>query len=164
MPVGNVLVGDSRGHVKHDDSTLPLDIVAVSKPSKLLLTSCVPHVELYRTTVGVKNQWMYLNAKSGWKKDIYTWINTSQFLSILTNIFFFKFSSQVPFYKGCFSSAPISDKHKLWIIEVFIIRRDFQIKHTRTHLKNCYRLYHSLIQYTCLLNYYGGGKFININM
>jgi hypothetical protein len=30
VPVGDVLVGDSRGHVEHDDTTLTLDIVSVT--------------------------------------------------------------------------------------------------------------------------------------
>ena len=43
MPVGHVLVGDARGHVKHEDGALSLDVVAVAKTSKLFLTSRVPH-------------------------------------------------------------------------------------------------------------------------
>ena len=45
MPVGDVLVGDPGGDVKHDDGTLALDVVAVPQAAKLLLAGGVPHVE-----------------------------------------------------------------------------------------------------------------------
>ena len=45
MPVGDILVGDTRGDVEHDDTALTLDIVAVTETTKLFLTSSVPHVE-----------------------------------------------------------------------------------------------------------------------
>ena len=51
MPVGDVLVGDTGGHVEHDDTTLALDIVAISETTKLLLTSSIPHVETDRAKV-----------------------------------------------------------------------------------------------------------------
>ena len=37
VPVGNILVGDTRGHVEHDDRTLTLDVVAVSQATELFL-------------------------------------------------------------------------------------------------------------------------------
>ena len=46
MPIGYVLVGDARGDIKHDNTTLAIDIVAISKTTKLLLTRGVPHIEL----------------------------------------------------------------------------------------------------------------------
>ena len=45
MPVGNVLVSDSRCDIEHDDATLAVDIITVSQPTKLLLTCCVPHIK-----------------------------------------------------------------------------------------------------------------------
>lgn len=46
MPVGDVLVGDTRGNVEHDDTGLAVDVVSITETTKLLLTSGVPHVEL----------------------------------------------------------------------------------------------------------------------
>ena len=45
MPVGDVLVGDTGGDVKHDDTGLALDIVTVAETTELLLASSIPHVE-----------------------------------------------------------------------------------------------------------------------
>ena len=46
VPVGDVLVGDTRGDVKHDDAALAVDVVAVTQTAKLLLPRGVPDVEL----------------------------------------------------------------------------------------------------------------------
>ena len=51
MPVGNVLVGDTRGDVEHDDTALAVDVVAVAKTTELLLSSGVPDIELDLTKV-----------------------------------------------------------------------------------------------------------------
>lgn len=45
MPVGNVLVCDTRGDIEHDDTALTVDVVSISETTELLLTSSVPHVE-----------------------------------------------------------------------------------------------------------------------
>ena len=46
VPVGDVLVCDTRGNVEHDDTALAVDVVSIAETTKLLLTSGVPHVEL----------------------------------------------------------------------------------------------------------------------
>jgi len=45
VPVGNVLVCDTRGDIEHDDTALAVDVVTISETTELLLTSSVPHVE-----------------------------------------------------------------------------------------------------------------------
>ena len=50
MPVGDVLVGDPGGDVKHDDGALALDVVAVPQAAKLLLAGGVPYVEADRAS------------------------------------------------------------------------------------------------------------------
>lgn len=45
VPVGDVLVGDTRGDVEHDDTALALDVVAVTETTELLLAGSVPNVE-----------------------------------------------------------------------------------------------------------------------
>jgi len=51
VPVGNVLVRDARCHVEHDDAALAVDVVAIAKTTKLLLTGRIPDVELDLTKV-----------------------------------------------------------------------------------------------------------------
>jgi hypothetical protein len=46
VPVGDVLVRDTGGHVEHDDSALAVDVVSITQTTELLLASSVPHVEL----------------------------------------------------------------------------------------------------------------------
>jgi hypothetical protein len=46
VPVGDVLVGDARRHVEHDDAALAVDVVAIAQTAKLLLAGRVPDVEL----------------------------------------------------------------------------------------------------------------------
>lgn len=51
MPVGNVLVGNTRRHVEHDNTALAVDVVSITKTAKLLLTGSVPDIELNRSQV-----------------------------------------------------------------------------------------------------------------
>lgn len=51
MPVGDVLVRDTGGDIEHDDTTLAVDVVSISQTAELLLTSCVPYIELNRSQV-----------------------------------------------------------------------------------------------------------------
>lgn len=46
MPVGNVLVGNARGDIKHDNAALAVDVVSVSQPTEFFLTCGVPDVEV----------------------------------------------------------------------------------------------------------------------
>jgi hypothetical protein len=46
VPVGNVLVRDPGGHVKHDDTALAVDVISITKSTELLLTSSIPNIEL----------------------------------------------------------------------------------------------------------------------
>jgi len=65
MPVGNVLVGNSRSDVEHDNTALTIDVVPISQPTKLLLTSGIPNIELEFTEVGEKAKRVDLDTKSG---------------------------------------------------------------------------------------------------
>jgi hypothetical protein len=57
VPVGDVLVGDARCHVEHDDAALAVDVVAITKTTELLLTGRVPDVELDRSEVLISVNW-----------------------------------------------------------------------------------------------------------
>lgn len=54
VPVGDVLVGDTRGDIEHDDAALAVDVVSVTETAELLLSSSVPDVELDLAIVGVE--------------------------------------------------------------------------------------------------------------
>ena len=51
MPVGNVLVCDAGCDIKHDNTTLPVDIVAISESTELFLPGGVPDIELNASIV-----------------------------------------------------------------------------------------------------------------
>ena len=51
VPVGHVLVRDTRGHVEHDDTAMSVDVVAVAETTEFLLSGGVPDVELDATVV-----------------------------------------------------------------------------------------------------------------
>lgn len=55
VPVRNVLVGDSGSDIKHDDTTLSLDVVTISETTEFLLSSGIPNVEADGTEVGVES-------------------------------------------------------------------------------------------------------------
>lgn len=55
MPVWYILVSHSRGDIKHDDGTLALNVIAISKPSKFFLASCVPYIELNWPLSSIEN-------------------------------------------------------------------------------------------------------------
>jgi hypothetical protein len=46
VPVGDVLVCDTRGDVEHDNAALAVDVVSITETTKLLLTCGVPDIEL----------------------------------------------------------------------------------------------------------------------
>jgi len=94
VPVGNVLVGNSRSDVEHDDTALTVDVVSISQPTKLLLTSGIPNIELEFTKVGKKSKRVDLHTESG-------------------DIFFFELASQMTLDEGGLSGATIPDENEL---------------------------------------------------
>lgn len=69
MPVGHVLVCDPRGDVKHNDTALALDVVAISKTTKLLLSGCVPDIEANGTKVGRELQRVDFHTESSCERQ-----------------------------------------------------------------------------------------------
>ena len=56
MPVRDVLVGNARGDVKHDNAALPINVVTISQTAKLLLPCGIPDVEIDLAEVLMKGQ------------------------------------------------------------------------------------------------------------
>jgi len=52
VPIRHVLVGDSRGDIEHDDSTLTLNVISIPQTAELFLPCCIPDVETDGTKVG----------------------------------------------------------------------------------------------------------------
>jgi hypothetical protein len=46
MPVGDILVGNARSNIKHDNPALTVDVVSISQTTKLFLARCVPDVKI----------------------------------------------------------------------------------------------------------------------
>ena len=52
VPGGDVLVGQPRGDIEHDDGALAVDVVTVTQAAELLLAGGVPAVEADLAAVG----------------------------------------------------------------------------------------------------------------
>jgi len=94
VPVGNVLVGDTRGDVKHDNGALALDVVSVTKTTELFLTCCVPYVEDQITAICAELERMDFHTECG-------------------DILLLELTGQMALDKCGLADTTISDKHKL---------------------------------------------------
>ena len=65
VPIGNVLVSDTRSDIEHDDTALAADIVAVAEATKLLLTRSIPHVKDDLTKVLRRDQLLIKSVVAG---------------------------------------------------------------------------------------------------
>mmetsp|Transcript_16613 Transcript_16613/g.23415 ORF Transcript_16613/g.23415 Transcript_16613/m.23415 type:complete len:209 (+) Transcript_16613:187-813(+) len=62
MPVGDILVGNTGGHIEHNDGALSLDVITVTKTTEFFLSSSIPNVELDWTAVSVEGQRVHFHA------------------------------------------------------------------------------------------------------
>jgi len=69
MPIGDIFVGDSRGYIKHDDTTLALNVITITETTKFLLTSGIPHVKADGTKVGGECEGMNFDTESSWRQN-----------------------------------------------------------------------------------------------
>jgi hypothetical protein len=51
MPVGDILVGNTGGNIKHDDTALAIDVVSIAETSELLLSCGIPDIKFNITQV-----------------------------------------------------------------------------------------------------------------
>jgi len=94
MPVWNVLVGNTGSNIEHDDTALAVDIITVSKTTKLLLTGGIPDLEFDLSVVGVETERMDLNTHGG-------------------DVSLLKLTSYVTLDKGGLSSSSITNEDEL---------------------------------------------------
>jgi len=92
MPVGHVLVGDSRRDVEHDDSALAHDVVAVAEAAEFLLACGVPYVESDWSAVGVKYEGMDFDSQRG-------------------DVLLFKLACQMSLYESRLTGTAVSDEN-----------------------------------------------------
>ena len=69
VPHWHIVVGGSSRHIKHDDGTLCLDVVAISQAPKLLLAGRVPYVELDGSPASVEHYGVNLNTDHSYNND-----------------------------------------------------------------------------------------------
>jgi hypothetical protein len=51
VPVGNVLIGNAGGNIKHDDAALSVDVVSISQTAEFLLASRIPDIKADRSKI-----------------------------------------------------------------------------------------------------------------
>lgn len=99
MPVRNVLVCDTGSNIEHDDTTLTVNVVSITKTSELLLPSSIPDVELNVTQV----LWTSVNLATDQGGGIATYGSETKRVNFDTesgDIFLFELTSQMALDKG----------------------------------------------------------------
>ena len=91
VPVGNILVGNTRSDIEHDNGALALNVVSVTESSEFFLSGGIPNIEFNGTTVGVESQRMHFYPQS-------------------CNIFLFEFSSQVTLDESSLTNTTVTDE------------------------------------------------------
>jgi hypothetical protein len=104
VPVGNILVCDTSGHVEDDDSRLATDVIAITETAELFLTSSVPAVEDNVTQVCGKGKWVNFNTHGG-------------------HVLFLELASHVTLDKSGLSNTTIADQNKFELGDVCVSLR-----------------------------------------
>lgn len=122
VPVGHILVGDSRGDIEHDNPTLTVDVVTISQPTKLFLPGSVPHVKVDLTEVGVKAKGVHFDPQGG---NVLLFKFTSQ-VSLDVGLYVSQFDWYIGFTYGL-TGTTVTTQHKLE-------RRHFLVRHIAIEL------------------------------
>jgi hypothetical protein len=65
MPDCNMPVGNTASDIEHDNATVSVSVVFVTKRPKLLLPIHIPNIECYRATVGLEWEMVFVYTKTG---------------------------------------------------------------------------------------------------
>lgn len=96
MPVGNVLVGNTRGDIEHDDTGLAVDVVTITETTELLLTGGIPDIELDGTQVLAIRVSRWSRFRAGFGGASYGGESERVHLDTKSgNVLLFEFTSQV---------------------------------------------------------------------
>lgn len=93
IPFSYVSIGISRCEIKHNNSTIGINVITFSKFSKFLLSSCVPNIKGNFTKIGIKH-------------------NSGNLSTFCWDIWFLEVTSIMSFSKGSFSNTTISYKNE----------------------------------------------------
>ena len=94
VPLRDIFVGDTGGHVKHQNGGVGSDVVSFSEATKFFLSGSVPQRESDGAVVGVEGDATDLNPLGG-------------------NVLLFELSSDVPLDKGSLADTSIADENDL---------------------------------------------------
>ena len=92
VQVRNVLVRHARCDVKHNDATLSLNVVTVSKAAKLLLSSSIADIETDRSSVCIGDEGANFNTEC-------------------SHVLLLELTRQEALYKRRLSSTAVSDQN-----------------------------------------------------
>jgi hypothetical protein len=70
MPSRYILVCKTRSHIKHNNSTLAMNVVTITEATKLFLSCRVPAVETDLTAVGGEVERVNLNTNGGCEREL----------------------------------------------------------------------------------------------
>ena len=107
MPVRYILLSNSWCYIKCYNGTLNLYIIAISQSTKFLLISCIPCIEHNRSSVDMEHMRMDLNTQGGY--------------------ILLKFTSQMTFQEGSFSSTTITNQYKFELNLEFSLGRHLSV-------------------------------------
>jgi len=94
VPVWHVFVCDAGGHIEHDDTALAVDVIAITKTTKLLLTCSVPNIKLNLAQVRCETKGMNLDSEGG-------------------NVLLFELAGKMALDECGFASASVANKDEL---------------------------------------------------
>lgn len=99
MPVGDVLIGNSGRDIEHDDTALSVDIISITKTTKLFLTGGIPNIELDLAQVLSIVRWFQVLHPSGMCGKV-TYRGKAKRMDLNTeccDVLLLKFASQMAF-------------------------------------------------------------------
>ena len=102
MPVGNILIRDTRGNIEHDDTALAVDVVSITQTTKLLLACSIPNIELDGAQILISSvlsglmcqnlRWDFPYGGEAKRVNLYTQS---------CNVLLLEFAGNVTFHEGC---------------------------------------------------------------
>jgi hypothetical protein len=100
VPIWHILIGDSRSDIEHDDAALALDVISITKTTKLFLPGGIPDIETDRAEISGKGKWVDFDTESGYTKKRSSGTELSQLLCYckeprLTNVLLLEFTSKM---------------------------------------------------------------------
>lgn len=106
MPVRHILVCNTRGHIKHDDTAMSVDVITISKSTKLLLAGCIPYIKLNAAVVLIPYE--YLLKRRQLPKTHSGESERTNIHSKSCDIFLLEFACQMALYECCLGGEKLA--------------------------------------------------------